>query len=467
MLSISIMVTRFSPFLACWLGFGVPSIAAPSQQWPSFRGPRASGVMEGFSTAVEWNVEKQENIAWKAPISGLGHSSPAIWDQRIFITTAVRKNGPSELKVGLYGDIEPINDATEHTWKLYCLDQKSGKVLWEQAVLAGVPKLQRHPKSSHANSTPAADGLHVVTLFGSEGLYCYAAEGNLLWKKDLGSLDSGYYMVPEAQWGFGSSPVIHKDKVIVQCDVQKGSFLAVFSLKDGAEVWRRSRVEVPTWSTPAVHEIGGKAQIIVNGYRHLGGYDLATGEEVWKMSGGGDIPVPTPIFAHGFFFITNAHGGRAPIYAIRAAAKGDITGRGQETSSEHVAWSLDRRGNYMQTPLVYGEYLYCCHDTGVLSCFEAKTGSQLYRRRLGGGRSGFTASPVAAAGKLYFTSEDGDVYVVQAGPEFKLLATNTLGETCMATPAISEGTLFFRTRGHVVAVAERGKKPSPDTKRKP
>ncbi|MCS6859838.1 MAG: PQQ-binding-like beta-propeller repeat protein, partial [Abditibacteriales bacterium] len=357
----------------------------------------------------------------------------------------------------LYGDVTSVNDDTVHQWKVYCLDKRTGKILWERTAHEGVPKIKRHPKSTHANSTTATDGKRVVAFFGSEGLYCYDLNGKLLWKKDLGVLDAGWYVAPAAQWGFASSPVIYENKVIVQCDVQKNAFLAAFDITDGREIWRTARDEVPTWSTPTVHDDGKRAQIIVNGFKHIGGYDLKTGKELWKMRGGGDIPVPTPVVGHGLVFIANAHGFMAPLYAIRLSATGDISLLRDQTANAGVAWSEPRNGAYMQTPLVYGDYVYSCRDNGVVNCYEAKTGKRIYQERLGTGRTGFTASPVAANGKIYFTSEEGDVYVIQAGPTFKVLATNPLGEICLATPAISEGVLFFRTRGHVVAIGEKGK----------
>jgi outer membrane protein assembly factor BamB len=248
----------------------------------------------------------------------------------------------------------------------------------------------------------------------------------------------------------------------VQCDVQKNSFLAAFDLKEGREVWRTKRKDVPTWSTPTLYIDDNGAQIIVNGWKHIGGYDAQTGKELWKLTGGGDIPVPTPIVAHNLIFITNAHGRMSPIYAIKPSASGDISLKGETATNDHIAWSYRRDGAYMQTPLVYGDYLFVCRDWGLLGCYEAKTGKRLFNERFaksgGIGSTGYTASGVAANGKLYYTSEDGDVYVVQAGPEFKVLATNLMGEVCMATPAISEGALFFRTQGHVVAIAERAKR---------
>jgi outer membrane protein assembly factor BamB len=237
-------------------------------------------------------------------------------------------------------------------------------------------------------------------------------------------------------------------------DVQKGSFVAALDVRTGRELWRTPRADVPTWSTPAVVTMNGREQVIVNGWKHIGGYDLETGKEVWRMTGGGDIPVPTPITGHGLVFITNAHGRMSPIYAIRPTATGDISLKEGETSNAHIAWSYGRDGAYMQTPILYNDILYVCRDNGVLSAFDARSGKRHYQARLGSGSTGFSASAVAASGRLYFTSEDGDVYVVKAGPTYELLATNPLAEVAMATPAISEGMLIFRTRGHLVAIGE-------------
>lgn len=427
--------------------------AAPGQNWPQFRGEQASGVSEGKPTPVDWSIESGRNVRWKTAIPGLGHSSPVAWGERIYLTTAVRDaDAEAPLKVGLYGDIEPVSDEGPHRWQVLCVERGSGAIVWTQTACQGVPKIKRHPKSTHANSTPATDGRHVVAFFGSEGLFCYDADGKLLWKLDLGLLDSGYYVVPGAQWAFGSSPVIFDEMVIVQCDVQGESFLAAYHLRDGRELWRTRRAEVPTWSTPTVHRVGDRTLVLVNGYRHIGGYDARTGAEVWRLTGGGDIPVPTPVVAHDLVFITNAHGPMHPVYAVRLTATGDVTPASEQDPGPAVAWWRRTRGNYMQTPLVYGDLLYCCRDDGILSVFQARSGESIYRKRLGSGGSGFTASPVAADGKVYFTSEEGEVFVVKAGATFELLATNPLGEVCMATPAISDGTLYFRTRGHLIAI---------------
>ncbi len=426
---------------------------AQSSHWPQFRGVGARGI-SAKAAPTAWDMEKGENVRWKTPIPGLGHSCPVVWGDKLFVTSAVSSKGRDDLVVGLYGNIQPVQDDSVHTWHVYCLDRNNGKILWDKVAHEGVPAIKRHTKATHANSTAATDGKHVVAFFGSEGLHCFDMNGKLLWKKDLGRLDAGFYMVPAAQWEFGSSPIIHGDKVIVQCDVQKNSFLAAFDVKTGKEIWRTKRTDVPTWSTPTVHLSDGRKQVIVNGFRHAGGYDLETGAELWKLSRGGDIPVPTPIVGHDLIYITNAHGMLAPLYAIRTSAVGDVSLAPDQSTNDHIAWSYWRRGIYMQTPLLLGDYLYCCRDNGVLSCYNAKTGEAQYKKRLGSGSTGFTASPVAAGDHVYFTSEQGDVYILKAGSEFKLVGTQSVGEVCMATPAVVDGTLFFRTQKHVIAIGE-------------
>jgi len=434
--------------------FGQDQGGREGVNWPSFRGHHADGISDGFAAPVKWDLGKSQNIAWKAAIPGLGHSSPVIWGDRVFVTTAISGLNTPELKVGLYGSIDPVEDDTVHQWQLICLDKSSGKVLWKQTSYQGVPKVKRHPKSTHANSTPATDGKHVVAFFGSEGLYCYDMAGNLIWKTDFGVLNSTYYVVPSAQWGFASSPVIHSGSVIVQCDVLENSFLAALDIKTGKELWRTARDEVPTWGTPTIYPDGENTQIIVNGYKHIGAYDFKTGKEIWKIVGGGDIPVPTPVVADDLVFINSAHGKMSPIYAIKLNSKGDISLKPGDTSNEQIVWSIKRGGAYMQTPIVYGDYLYNLRGNGSLSCFRAKTGELIYREAVGKMAS-FSASGVAADGKLYFPSEQGEVYVVKAGPEFEVLGSNPMNDICMATPALSEGTLFVRTHHYLVAVANK------------
>lgn len=424
--------------------------ALHAQHWPSYHGDQGCGYADGFPTPTKWDLETDQNIAWETSIPGLSHASPVVWGDRVYVVTAVKEgDADAELRVGLYGDIGSVEDDTPHEFRLLCIDRTSGDVLWSRVAWEGVPAVKRHPKGSHAASTPATDGQHVAVFFGSEGLHLFDDEGALLWSKSFGVLDSGFFRMPSAQWGWASSPVIHDGRVYIQADHQGDSFVAAFDVATGEEVWRTARDEVPTWSTPTVHVTAARRQLVLNGWKHMGGYDLDTGEALWWLRGTGDIPVPTPIASHGLVFLTSAHGGPARILAIDEDAEGELT---LKPDGERLIWADRRFGAYMQTPFVYGDELYVCRDNGVVTCWDAKSGTQHYRQRLTAG-VGYTASGVAADGKLYYPSEEGDVHVVKAGTSYELLAVNSLGETCMASPAISQGMLLFRTRSRLIAVA--------------
>jgi outer membrane protein assembly factor BamB len=430
--------------------FVVFTVFGADSNWPQFRGPDATGVASG-TPPVEWNGESGKNVLWKTEIPGLGHSSPIVWGDKIFLTSAVSDSGEASLKVGLYGDIGSVKGEGAQKFNVYCVDRKSGKILWERTATSGVPKIMRHPKSTHASPTPATDGKRLIVSFGSEGLFAYDLNGKLLWKKDLGVLDSGFYMVPDAQWGFASSPVLHDGVVIIQADVQKNSFVGAFDADSGKELWRTPRNDVPTFGTPAVVPYAnGGLQVVVNGWHHIAGYEFKTGKELWMLKGGGDIPVPTPVFADGLVVITNAHGQARPIYAIRTDASGDITG-----NKDAIAWTIDKAGNYMQTPLLDKGLGYFCADNGILTVYQLKTGEKLYQQRLGGGTSGFTSSAVSATDRVYFTNEDGHTYVLAKGGEYKVLGENDLGETVMASPAISGDVLYLRGRKHLFAIGSK------------
>ena len=427
--------------------FGQNKIAKGN--WPQFRGVQASGVADAPDVPIKWDVKNGFNIKWRAPIQGLGLSSPVVWGNKIFITTVIGErhaNEPPPLKVGIYGNIDSETEEYDHLFQVICLDKKTGNILWKQTAHKGIPQVKRHTKSSHANCSVATDGIHVVAFFGSEGLYCYNMDGNLIWKKGLGFLNPGFFAVPSAQWGFASSPVIHNDRVITQCDVNGQSFIAAFNVKTGKEIWRTNREEAAGWSTPTVVNVKGKDQIVVNGWHRRGGYDFETGEEIWFMDGGGDIPVPTPIIAHGMSFYSSAHGRLAPLYAIKLEAKGDISLKDGELSNNYVVWSYPRRGAYMSTPIIVEDYLYVVNMNGRLTCYKARTGEEVYReRRIGGIRGAYTASPISAGNKIYFSDEDGNIHVVQAGATYKHLASNSMNEPILASPAISGKMIFIRT----------------------
>jgi outer membrane protein assembly factor BamB len=440
---------------SCALSIGLLALAGDGN-WPSFRGPNATGAAEGHMTPAEWNVEQGQNVRWRTPIPGLAHSSPVIWGDRVFVTTAVMEGEAvlaevGSLKTASYGDVNHVPDEGVHQLQLICLDRKSGEVLWSKTSYEGALRYKRHPKSSHAASSPAVDAERVVAFFASEGLYAYDHDGELLWKRDLGEMNSGFFNMTDYEWGFASSPVLHEGRVILQCDVVADQFLAALDASNGEDVWRTAREDVCGWGSPTIDVREGRSQIVVNGYKHIGGYDLETGAELWKLVGGGDVPTPTPVVSDELVYITNAHGRMRPIYAVKLDATGAVAM--QDEGSEHMAWSSPNRGNYMTTPIVVEGEIYFCSDGGVLACYDKTTGEEHYRERLSG-RSGFSASPVTAGGLIYFTSEDGEVHVVIAGPDFDVLKVNDMGEVCMATPAISRGAIYWRTRGHLVAIAQ-------------
>lgn len=437
------------------LSLCVIPFTASAQNWPQFRGPGASGVAEAGQPPVTWNAEKSANLRWKTPIPGLGHSSPVAWGKKIFVTTAVAgSSAKPETRFGLYGDVAPVKDEPKHAWRLYALDSDTGKILWERTASEGMPKVMRHPKSTHADSTPVTDGKYVVTLFGSEGLYCYNLNGKLLWKQDLGVLDAGWFYDPDYQWEYGSSPIIYKNLIIVQADIQKDPFIAAYDLKTGKQIWKTMREEIPSWGTPTVYEGKARAELIANGSKAIRGYDPLTGKELWRLSPNSEVTTPTPFVAHDLIFVTSGYAPIQPIYAIKPGASGDISLKDGKDSNEFIAWSKQRGGPYMPTPVVYGDHLYTCSNQGVLTAYNAKTGERVYQERLGGKGGAFTASPVASAGKIYLSSEDGDVFVVKAGPKYELLATNPVGEVMMATPALNNGLLIVRGINHVFAFGE-------------
>ncbi len=428
--------------------------AVSAQNWPQFRGPGATGVSEGGQMPATFDATKAANVRWSTPIAGLGHSSPVAWGKKIFVSTAVSSAAKSETRYGLYGDVAPVKDDPKHTWKVFALDSETGRVLWERTASEGIPKVKRHPKSTHADSTPVTDGKHLVVLFGSEGLYCYDLNGKLLWKQDLGVLDSGWFYDADYQWEHGSSPIIFKNLVIVQADVQKDSFIAAYDIKNGKQVWKTAREEVSSWGTPTVYEGKTRAELITNGSKAIRGYDPLTGKELWRLTPNSEVTTPTPFVAHDLIFVTSGYAPIQPIYAIRLGATGDISLKDGKDSNDFIAWSKQRGGPYMPTPLVYGDYLYTCSNQGVITAYNAKTGERIYQERVGGKGGAFTASPVASDGKIYFSSEDGDVFVVKAGPKYELLATNSVGEVMMATPAINNGLLIVRGLNHLFAFGQ-------------
>jgi len=428
-----------------------PNNANAEDDWPSFRGKGGRGVALGHKTAEVWNAADASDkaIRWKADVPGLGHSSPTIVNDKIFLTTAVSVGKKASLQVGRAGNRDPAEDNGEQTWWVLCYDKSSGKELWRKSARKGTPKATRHAKATHANTTIAADAKHVVAFFGSEGLYCYDHDGNLLWQRDLGVIDISKYGIG---WGYASSPAIHGDKIVLVCDDPKNPFIVALKLSNGEELWRKSRKDDSerSWGTPLIHASEGGAQVVVNGWPWVVSYDLKNGEERWRIEGGGDNPVPTPFVDDGLIYITNSHGGKSPIYAISPKAAGNLT-ESDAAAKRGIVWQVDRGGSYLSTPVIWEDYLYLGNTNGVVRCYHAKSGDKVYEQRLGNGAS-ITGSLVAADGKIYCPSEEGQIYVLEAGADFKILAKNNMHKPCFATPAISAGIIYVRTTETLVAI---------------
>lgn len=432
-------------------GESSPAVPMAGGNWPQFRGISGSGVGAG-SPPVEWNVETGKNILWNRELDGLGHSCPVVFGNRVFLTTAVSGENTESVATGNVGGAgETAADSERWRWQVICFDLNSGVEIWRRTVASGKPTIRRHIKSTHANSTPATDGRHIVVFFGSEGLFCLDMDGQLLWKKSFGRLHSGPYDAPELEWGFASSPVIHDEKIILQCDCLNTGFVSILDLKTGKELRRIGREDVATWSTPLVFKTKTETQLICNGFRQMASYDLKTGEPLWTLRGGGDVPVPAPLTAHGLVFLTNGHG-RSPVYAVSPAARGDLTPDRLGPLPEGLSWWQPRGGAYIPTPVIVGDFLYTCSSYGVLSVREAKTGEPVYQRRIGGLHS---SSSVATPDHVYFSAEDGTISVVKTGSEFELAAENKMPEAVFATPAISKDRLLIRTVSQLFVIGEK------------
>jgi outer membrane protein assembly factor BamB len=424
--------------------------AAPIN-WPSFRGPNAAGVGDGQGLVSDWDVTTGKHIKWKTAIPGLGTSSPIVWGNRVIVVAAASDDDTS-FRTGLTGDVKPIETLPAHTFSVYSLDLVSGRVVWQREAYAGKPITKRHFKSSQANATPATNGQFIVALFGSIGqMFCYDMSGSLVWKKDIGALDSGWFLDPSYQWGHSSSPIIYKSSVIVQADQSRGSFVAAFDLASGRELWRTARTdEVSTWATPTIMSGPQGDELITNGTK-VRAYDPATGALLWTLAPNSEIAIGTPVVHRDLAIVTAGYPPVRPVYAIRAGARGDISLPQGRTASDAIAWSHDRDGTYISSPIVYRDQLYTLNNNGILTAYDANTGSRIYRARVGGGGA-FSASPVAADGRLFMASEDGDVFVVQAGREYAELGRYPMNEVVMASPAISNGVLIVRTLGHLVGI---------------
>ena len=426
--------------------------AAASDHWPQFRGPDGTGVVADDPRLPEtWSAT--ESVVWRTPIPGLGWSSPIVWGDRVFVTTVVADQDYEGPRPGLYlpaggADTPPDPPPGTHYWVVLCLDLASGDPLWQRTAHSGPMPATIHPKNSFASATPVTDGERVYALFGNLGLFAYDLDGRLVWSRDIERHSDQW------GWGAGSSPALLDDQVLVMHDNDEASYLASFDAATGEQKWRTPRDEVSAWSTPFVWRNDLRTEIVTVAKTRVRSYDPA-GNLLWWFSGDmTSATVPTPLPGDGLIYVSSGHVGHdhRPVYAVLPGAEGDITLGPRQRANEYIRWYDPRGASYNPSPLLYRGIYYTLLDRGFLTAHDARTGRIVYDRvRIEPGAT-FTSSPWAYNGKIFALSEDGDTYVIAAGPDYALLGKNVIGELTLASPAIAGRTLLLRTASHLYAI---------------
>ncbi len=429
-------------------GAADPPFEGPNH-WPQFRGPGALGVADGSRFPERWGTN--ENVAWRIETPGRGWSSPIVWGDRVFLTSVISGGTVEPPRKGLYFGGEQKDAPTAmHQWVVICHDLKDGREKWRRVVRQAVPTTPLHIKNTYASETPVTDGERVYAYFGNAGLYCLDLEGQLLWSTNWPPVKTRY------GWGSAASPVLHDGRLFVVNDNEDKSYLLALDARTGRQLWRVEREEGSNWATPAVWVHDQGAELVTPGRNKVRAYDL-DGRPLWSLGGMSTIVIPTPFSKFGLLYVCSGYVGdkTRPVFAVRPGARGDISLAGGQTTNEFVAWSQPAAAPYNPSPLVYGDLFYVLFDFGFLSCHDARTGVPVYdKQRIRKDTTSFTASPWAANGRIYALSEDGDTFVFQAGRDYRLLHTNSLGEMCMATPAIAGNRLLIRTLSKLYCVAE-------------
>ena len=429
-----------------------------ASDWPQWRGPAGQGVSGEQDVISEWTPTT--NILWKAPIEGRGHSSPIVARGRIFLTTSIKGEHVPGRKAPVHlgfdrqpGYVHPdsVDVDFKHTLKVLAIDAGSGKLLWSRTAYDGVMADDRHRKNTYASPTMVTDGTLVYAFFESAGLYAYDFDGTLKWQRSLGN-------IIKAGLGPGSSPIIHGDLIILQCDQEMGdgSFIVALNRYTGENVWRVARTTRRSWATPILVTAAGRVELITAGAEMVIAYDPQTGRELWRANGVQSHPIPSFVAGHGLVFATAGSSAKRAL-AIRPGGSGDLT------DSPAIVWRHNKGTAYVPSPILHGQYLYLMTDTGIMTCLDALTGAVVYE----GGRvpvpATFTASPVAFGNLILLTSEDGDTFVVRAGPKHEIVRINTIGEPVYASPAISEGRILIRGARHLFAIGHRPPPSGPKT----
>ena len=432
---------------------------AGQENWPQFRGEAAGVVADDPSLPDSWGPE--DNVAWEVEVPGRGWSSPIVWGNHVFALTSTAVTGP-EVPIqpvenyrarSLGGSMTAayITEVDEPMhWVLYDIDFETGTVRWQRTLHTAVPSLPTHQKSTFASETPVTDGDRVYVYLADIGLYALDFDGELVWSVAMDWL-------PRREWGAASSPVLYGDQLFVVNDNDQDSYVAAFDKATGEQLWRTERDEGSNWSTPFVWENDVRTEVVTTGQNGVRSYGL-DGELLWSLSGMSSLVIPTPFSDHGLLYINSGYVADAnrPVYAIRAGASGDISLTEGTSSNDYIVWSHPQLGSYNPSSLVYGDYHYTLLDRGILLCYDARTGQEVYpRQRITAGTL-FTASPWAYNGKIFVLSEDGDTFVIQAGSEFEVLGRNSLDEMTLSTPAVARGSLIIRTATKLYRIAESG-----------
>jgi len=424
--------------------------ASRADDWSQFRGPRGDGVMPGAKIPESWS--EQQNVAWKVEIPGRGWSQPIVAGNRIFVTTAV-SDEEEKPRRGEMGIVVGASDSRKHfyRWKLLCLAADTGAVVWEQTVHEGKPRFGKHRTNTFASETPATDGELVIAYFGNTGISCYRLDGKQLWTKDLGAFPT------QANWGTGSSPVLHGDAVIVQCDNDQSSFLIALDKRTGNELWKVPRDEQTNWSTPYLWKNKQRTELVTAGGKKTRSYAPATGELLWEMQGNGRTSL-TPVGSNELLYVdsvTRFQGSPGRFAAIRPGASGDISLKSNETSSGAIAWSVMLNSYRNSSPLLYADCLYLLEQhQGVVRCFDARTGKLHYQKRMPQA-SGCNASPWSMGNLIFCLDETGLAVAFEPGPEFNVVASNKLDDDMYwASAAVAGNRLILRSLQNLYCICD-------------
>lgn len=425
----------------------IASVSA-QQNWPQFRGPNAGVIADNAALPETWSAT--ENVAWKTAVPGLGWGSPVVWGDHVFLTAGINTGSPEPFKAGPLRGGDVVKPAAPYRWMVYDVSLQTGRIRWQQEVGAGLPADGTHMKNSYSSETAVTDGERVYAKFSNLGVFVFDMNGKPVWSKQMGPFTF------RNGWGAASSPTLYEDRLFVVNDNETDAFIAAYDKRTGREIWKRARPKETNWTTPFVWKNERRTELIVPATSKTISYDL-DGNVLWELSGMSTIDIPSPFAAHGLLFVNSGYVADAlrPVYAIKPGASGDISLKGEETSNAFIAWSNATLGSYNPSSLVYGDYYYTLHDRGFFTANEAKTGKQVYgRQRISEEASGFSASPWAYNGRIFALSEDGDTFVIAAGPEFKLIGKNAVGERVLATPAVAGNSILIRTAANLIKITK-------------